>query len=224
MQFLYHPEAGASRLVLEGERYRYLFRIRRFRAETPVYLRHLRDSLIFTYRTVSLDRRRAEIVLEASRDLPVEPSRFLHLGWCAVDPKNVERILPLLNETGVGAVTFIRCSRSQKQFFPEMDRLRRILINSCQQCGRSSLMELGEAESLEDFLARNPETALLDFSDTVLPCGSGGPMKLVIGPEGGVSAEERALFSPEKIFGFGTPTVLRSESAAAAAAARILLG
>ena len=222
MQFLHHPDAGAPRLEVEGEAYRYLFKVRRFHREDPLPLRNLRDDRLYTYRVGSLDRRRAELLLESSREFPLLPRRSFHLGWCLVDPKTIEKSLPTLNELGVGRITFIACARTQRNFTPDFERLRRILVNSSQQCGRSRLMELGEAESLEAFISRHPESLLLDFSGNPLECG--GPVStLVVGCEGGMTEEERALFAPERIVGFDTPLILRSESAACAAAARILL-
>jgi 16S rRNA (uracil1498-N3)-methyltransferase len=222
MRFLHHPEAGAAHLRIEGEAYRYLFKVRRFHRDDPLLLRNLGDDMLYTYRVESLDRRRATLRLERSEEHPVLPPRFLHLGWCIVDPKTVEKSLPALNEIGVGKITFIRCERSQRSFRPDLDRLRRILINSCQQCGRSRLMGLEILDDLSAFLSANPGAALLDFSDRPLECGAESS-SLVIGPEGGVTEAERSLFPPGRIVGLETPLILRSESAAAAAASRILL-
>jgi 16S rRNA (uracil1498-N3)-methyltransferase len=225
MQFLYHPEAGAAQLLLEGEAYRYLFKVRRLRAEDPLHLRNLRDDCLYSYRTESLDRRRARIALVDCRELRIAPSKRLHLGWCQIDPRSVEKVLPALNEIGVVKITFIRCERSQRQFEPDFPRLERILINSSQQCGRSEPMILEAAESLETFVRENPQAALLDFSDRSLPCGGEGePGTIVVGCEGGFTSRERALFPEERIFGLETPMVLRSESAACAVASRLLLG
>jgi len=222
MQFLHHPEAGASRLDVEGERYRYLFKVRRFHRDDPLSLRNLSDDRLFIYRVDQLDRRRATLRLESEREVPILPSGYLHLGWCIIDPKMIEKSLPTLNEIGVGRITFIRCERSQHSFRPDPERLRRILINSSQQCGRSRLMDVDFCETLEAFLAKYPEAHLLDFSERSLECGA--PVEtLVIGCEGGITEAERELFDPERILGLGTPLILRSESAACAAASRLLL-
>jgi 16S rRNA (uracil1498-N3)-methyltransferase len=222
MRFLHHPEAGAPSLRVEGEAYRYLFKVRRFRREDPLPLRNLRDDHLYTYRVGQLDRRSALLALENSQRLPVLPSRPLHLGWCLIDPRTIEKSLPSLNEIGVGRITFIRCARSQRNFTPDFERLRRILVNSCQQCGRSALMALDESPGLAAFIGAYPDARLLDFSPRSLECDS-GVRRLVIGCEGGLTEEERALFPADRIVGLDTPLVLRSESAACAAASRILL-
>ncbi len=224
MQFLYHPEAGQPRLELEGDAYRYLFKVRRLHADSPLHLRNLTDDLLYTYRTETLDRRRAYLRLESEQSLRIAPERRLHLGWCQIDPKTVEKALPALNEIGVSQITFFPCERSQRSFRPDFERLHRILINSSQQCGRSVLMELREAESLEAFLAEVPEAMLLDFSSRSLACDGGEALTLVVGCEGGLTETERKRFAEERIVGLATPMILRSESAACAAAARFLLG
>jgi len=223
MQFLHHPEAGASRLEVEGERYRYLFKVRRFHRDDPLPLRNLSDDRLYTYRVEDLDRRRAFLTLESFRDFPVLPPRALHLGWCVIDPRTIEKSLPALNEIGVTRITFIQCRRSQRNFHPDFERLERILVNSSQQCGRSRLMELGFSESLAGFFHDHPRSLLLDFSEKALGCDM-ETETLVVGCEGGFQEEERSLFPPERIVGLGTSLILRSESAACAAAARVLLG
>ena len=224
MQFLYHPEAGKPWIEVEGDAYRHLFKVRRLHADSPLHLRNLTDDLLYTYRTETLDRRRARLRLVEQQRLRIAPERRLHLGWCQVDPKTVEKALPALNEMGVSRITFFPCERSQRSFRPDFDRLRRILINSSQQCGRSELMSLEECESLSAFLAEEPEAMLLDFSPRPLACDNGEALTLVVGCEGGFTEAERKCFAEERIVGLDTPMILRSESAACAAAARFLLG
>ena len=211
-------------MELEGEAYRYLFRVRRARTGGVLSLRNLEDDRIYTYRIENISRRFAVLVLEKSEILRVEPDRFLRMGWCQIDPKNVEKTLPPLNEMGVGELCLIGCEYSQGGLKYDFGRLRRILVNSSQQCGRSVMMKLETAGSLRDFLEMYPEAALLDFSPKVLPCGAPGVKTLVVGCEGGFSEKERSLFDAERIYGLNTPMVLRSESAVCAAASRILLG
>jgi len=222
MRFLYHPDAGSVRLEVEGESYRYLFKVRRFHRDDPLPLRNMRDEKLYIYRVDQLDRRRAILRLEQSELVPVHAGRSLHLAWCVTDPKTVEKSLPTLNEIGVEKITFVMCERSQRSFRPDFGRLRRILVNSSQQCGRSRLMELDLCENLSSLLEQHPEALLLDFSDRPLECGEEFSV-IVIGPEGGVTDRERSLFPRERVRGLATPLILRSESAACAVAARFLL-
>ena len=223
MQYLHHSDAGASDLSLEGDAHRYLFKVRRHRAGESIYLRAGDDDILYRYRITDLDKKTAHLRLEEQNTLPVLASKELHIGWCQIDPKNIEKVLPMLNETGVASITFFPCDRSQKNFKPDVVRMEKILLNSSQQCGRSRAMRLEQAENLEMFIASHPGAYLLNFSRQLLPCDIPTPLTIVIGPEGGVTEEELALFAPERIVGLGTPMILRSESAAVAVAGRVLL-
>ncbi len=223
MLYLYHKEAGASTLTLTGEEHRYLFKVRRHKANETLHLRNLEDGYFYTYEVVSIDKRSVVLSLLSKEMHEVKPSRSLHIGWCIIDPKSIEKALPSLNEIGVEKITFIYCQRSQKSFKPDFKRLNKILINSSQQSGRSKMMILDMADDMESFLKKYPESYMLNFSTTSVETVRENIETLIIGCEGGFTDEERALFAEHKITGFSTPLVLKSESAACAVAAKILL-
>jgi len=222
VQFLYHRDAGSQQLILAGDEYRYIVKVRRHHAEDLIAMRNMRDDLLHSYRINAIDKKRAFLELIDTYALPVTAQKQLHLGWCIIDPKKIEKSLPALNETGVAKITFIRCGRSQSNFKIDIKRLETILVNSSQQCGRSSMMEIDFADSLETFIKTNPQTYMLDFSDIKLKPEM-DIRTIVIGCEGGFEKHETALPEPEKIVGLDTPMILRSETAAVAVAARILL-
>ncbi|HHO42537.1 MAG TPA: 16S rRNA (uracil(1498)-N(3))-methyltransferase [Epsilonproteobacteria bacterium] len=221
MQYLYHPQSGSESLVLSGEDHRYLFKARRLRKDQAVVLRNLKDDILYTYRIESVDKKEAMLRLEDHKSLIIESKTKLHLGWCIIDPKNIEKTLPMLNEMGVSKITFIKCARSQQNFKLEMARLDRILLASSQQCGRSKPMILETSSSIKEFLQNYPDAYLLNFS-TNTELKKGEIQTVIIGCEGGFTAEEIAL--AKNIIGFPTPLILRSESAACAICANILLG
>lgn len=223
MQFLFHDEAGADRLALKGDAFNYIVKVRRLQVGERVALRR-RDAteMLYTYRLVATDGRRAELALENEAAFAVHSEKPLHIGWCAIDPKSVEKVLPQLNEMGVSRITFIRCERSQRQFRHDFDRYTRLLEASMQQCGRSEWMKLDTADSLAAFVQAHPATVVLDFCDAKLE-----PREkietVLIGCEGGFSAEEKRLFAACRIRRFDSPMVLRSESAAVAVSAKVLV-
>jgi len=223
MRFLYHPDAGERRVEVETERYRYLFRARRFRTGESVRMRNLRDDRLYNYRIESVGRRRAELILIDSEESRILPERRLRLGWCIVDPSTIEKSIAALNEIGVEKISFIPCDRSQKNFSPKLERLERIVLNSCQQCGRSKPMEMECVESLESFLESSPQSYLLDFSGGSIEESRASIESVVVGCEGGFTDEERRLFADGMVVGFDTRLTLRSESAAIAVASKIIL-
>ena len=221
MQFLYCKEAGKPIITLKAEPYRYLFKVRRHRVGEKVQLRTMQDATYFCYEIVSISKREATLKRIDQGAATVMPKRTLHLGWCLIEPKVIEKHLPMLNELGVDKISFVYCARSQRHFRLDMSRLEKIAIASSQQCGRSKLMEFEHFDTLDAFLARYPHSYLLDFQ----PDSNWSEAKIetvLVGCEGGFTPEERAHFQG-RIVGFDTPLILRSETAATAVAAKLLL-
>jgi len=222
MLYLYHEQAGKPQIDIAGDAHRYLFKVRRHKAGEEIHLRNLQDDEIYRYEISHIDKRSALLSLVSAQTLRIAAPRHLHIGWCMIDPKSIEKALPSLNEMGVAKITFIYCDRSQKSFKPDLERLRKILLNSSQQSGRSVMMELEVMESLEQFLECYHDAKMLDFSKERFVERESFET-IVIGCEGGFTPAERSLFGEADILGFKTPLVLKSESAACAVAAKVLL-
>ena len=222
MLYLYHKEAGQPQLTMLGDDHRYIFKVRRHKIDDTLYLRNLEDGLLHRYLITYIDKRSVILELQESQTLEIKAKVPLHIGWCVIDPKNIEKVLPSLNEMGVEKITFIYCARSQKSFKPDFKRWKKILLNSSQQSGRSVMMQLDIAESLEAFITENPQSYLLNFSEHTLSSQISIDT-IVVGCEGGMTEDEVALFTPKRVIGFDTPLVLKSESAVCAAVAKILL-
>lgn len=223
MRFLFDEEAGKEALTLKGESFKYIVKVRRHKAGDELGFRQREASaILYRYKIVSTDGRGAVLDLVSAKEEKTAASKFLHIGWCVVDSNAVEKVLPLLNEIGVAKITFIYCDRSQKNFKPDYKRYERILESSMQQCGRSEKMLLGEAKNIERFIEQNPQTVVFDFCDAVMESGSDIDTVL-IGSEGGFSENERKLLERQRIVRLDTPMILRSETAAAAVASKILL-
>lgn len=223
MQYLFSFNAGDSSLKLKGEDYKYLFKVRRHKVDGILYFRHKEKSEeLYKYKVLSIDGRFAALELLSCETKEIMPKKDLHIAWCVIDPKSVEKVLPSLNEIGVSKITFIFCDRSQKNYKIDLKRYERILEASSQQCGRSRPIEFNIVKNISTFISEHPETVILDFCDDVLGCED-EVHTVLIGCEGGFSEDERDMLSSLKRFRFNTPMILRSESAAVAIASKVLL-
>jgi len=217
MQFLYYPEIK-NILTLKGDEHKYLFKVRRIKKEETIKIRNLQDDYIYIYKIQEINKKEAILTLKDKKLQPNKPYKFFHLAWCIIEPKNIEKILPSLNEIGVSKISFVYCDYSQKNFKLKIDRLQKILINSNQQCGRSNLMKIEIINSSKEFFEKYPKFTAIDFDGEEIKKEYKNPFFL--GPEGGFSEEERKYFKEKvKLKGF----ILKSESCACAISSKILL-
>lgn len=223
MQFTYDEFCGTNILEIKDEVYNYLIKARRHKIDDEIYFRNLKDNNIYLYKINSIDKKRAILDLISSEEKILINEKKLHLGWCVVDPKTVEKYIASLNEMGVDKITFIYADYSQKNFKINIEKLEKILINSSSQCGRSNIIKLEISKNLEDFIKENKDAYFLDFSNVCIDNKKDDIKTIIIGCEGGFSKKEREKFNLENIVGFNSNLILRSETAILSAGAKILL-
>lgn len=223
MQFTYHQEASQEFLTVDNETYKYLFKARRHKIEDEIYFRNLDDKNIYLYKVIEISRKDARLQLVSFEEKIVENDKKLHLAWCVIDPKTVEKNIASLNELGLEKITFIYCEYSQKNFNLNLEKLEKILLNSSSQCGRSSIIKLEICKSLDEFLSVNKNVYLLDFSKQNIETKKNEIETLLLGCEGGFSETERETFDTDKIVGFNSNLILRSETAAISAVSKIII-
>ncbi|SFV58605.1 Ribosomal RNA small subunit methyltransferase E [hydrothermal vent metagenome] len=222
MQYLYHKDAATPSLQLTGDEHRYIFKVRRAKVGDTINLRNLKDQILYSYRVIDIDKKSAILHLASQRELIIKAKRSLHIGWCKIDPKSIDKMLPTLNEIGVEKITIIDCQRSQNSFRVDFERAKKILLNSSQQCGRSSMMRLEQSASLERFIADYPQSYMLNFSENIISDYS-HIETIIVGAEGGFTDVESRLIESEHIVALETPLILKSESAVAVIASKIVL-
>lgn len=223
MQYTYDENCGSEVLEIKDEVYNYLIKARRHKIDDEIYFRNLKDNNIYLYKLGFIDKKKAHFNLISKEEKIVENKNKFHLGWCVVDPKTIEKFIPSLNEMGVEKITFIYSDFSQNNFKINIEKLEKILINSSTQCGRSSIIKLEICKSIDDFIKKYDDVYSLDFSSISVDEKKNDIKNLVLGCEGGFSKRERELFCKDKIVGFDTNLILRSESAAIAVCGKIII-
>ena len=223
MQFTYDEFCGTQILEIKDEVYNYLIKARRHKIDDEIYFRNLKDNYIYLYKIDLIDKKKAILNLVLSEEKIVINEKKLHLGWCVVDPKTIEKYITSLNEMGIDKITFIYADFSQKNFKINIEKLEKILINSSSQCGRSNIIKLEVCKNLEQFIKENPQTYFLDFSTISIDNKKEEINTLVIGCEGGFSKNEREKFNKDFVVGFNSNLILRSETAIISASSKIIL-
>lgn len=161
-----------------------------------------------------------------------EPSLRIHLIIGISRGERMDFALQKAVELGVNSIQPIFTNRcvvklTGKRLNHRMDHWRKVIVNACEQSGRCRIPELRDTDRLATNLIqkRQGHTLLLDHRsqqtlwDLPQPDGS---ITLLIGPEGGLSEDERALAKQQGFISIKLgPRVLRTETAPLAAIAAI---
>jgi 16S rRNA (uracil1498-N3)-methyltransferase len=223
MIYILHEEASKEFFSIRGETHKYLVKVRRHKVGDVINFRNKEElQMLYAYEIIEIDGRSLELKLISSTLKEVKSEKELHIGWCIIDMKSIEKVLPSLSEIGVSKISFISCERSQNNFKLDFNRFERILEASMQQSGRSTFIEFDTFKNIKEFIKAYPQTKVFDFCENVLEDNS-DIKTVLIGCEGGFSKEERAILSTQDNFRLNTPMVLRSESAVLAVASKVLL-
>ena len=163
-----------------------------------------------------------------ARFMPSQDGRKLWLFAALVKKDNFETIVEKATELGVTDIIPVLAERSEKKDMNET-RLARIIMEASEQSGRGDLPKLHPVVSLKEAADMCASEKLMQpvafhTDGAQLESGSAAETEAVfIGPEGGWSPDEIALFHERKLavrcLG---PQVLRAETAAVAALSQVV--
>lgn len=215
VRFIYHQDAGNENIKIQGELYKHLYQSRRTKAEKNLLLRNLRDDNIYTYEHIEISRKESSVKLVDKAYSPNLSKKKIHLIWAVIEVKNIEKTLLYLNQLGVAKISFFYAHRSQKNEKINLDRLHKILIHSCEQCGRTDLMSLEIISNTLEAIRLYPNAAVFDFGGKNIQEASVDLSKgIFIGPEGGFDDEEKELLKNQCVYSINSDFILKSECAA----------
>lgn len=148
-----------------------------------------------------------------------------HLGQVISRGDKMEFTIQKSVELGVNVITPLFSSRcgvklSGERLEKKIQQWQSIAIAACEQCGRNRIPEIRPAMALEHWLAEQTSDLKLnlhpkaEFSVNTLPPPAGG-VRLLIGPEGGLSDEEIVQAGAQGFVDILLgPRILRTETAA----------
>ena len=175
----------------------------------------------------------AEVVLMLHEELEANAALPLHLLLAVFKFDHFEWGIEKATELGVGSITPILARRTEKHLaqaaMKRVERWRRIALEASKQSRRTDVPTVANPGPLKTALEQETAATRILLSETeqemtlsaaLRTPGSPGELALAIGPEGGWTPEEMALFTTHKwrhvTLG---PRILRAETAAIAAIA-----
>ena len=218
------PHGGRARLV--GDEARHLARV--LRAAVGDDVRVFDGSgLEWPARVLAIGRDAVDLAVGEPVPGGSQPKLVLTLAVALPKGERQKWLVEKLTELGVARLLPLATTRGVAEATPSaVERLRRGVIEACKQCGRATLMEIGEPRAIADVLReRAADTRLLvaDPGGGALDSSAADRATLgFVGPEGGFTADELALLAAAGAARIGLgPHVLRVETAAIALAARL---
>jgi 16S rRNA (uracil1498-N3)-methyltransferase len=180
---------------------------------------------------VEIGKRSVVALVRARRDVTRESPLHIVLAQGLSSGERMDLVVQKATELGVAAIQPVLAARSIVRLSSERQERRaqhwqNVAVAACEQCGRNVVPEVRPLVPLYEFLARPraPLAILLSpTSDTSLrACAPATDIELLIGPEGGLSRQERDAAIAAGFVGvrFG-PRILRTETAPLATVAAL---
>ena len=165
----------------------------------------------------------------------IRPVRRANVVLATADPK-ADRLRWLVEKaTELGVDRYIPLQTGRSIVAPgavKLDKMRQVVVEACKQSGRNQFMQIDSLMPWKQFVAQEvstPSTIVADpggppLSNLDVAVFRKADLRLVIGPEGGLSASElqEAIEAGAKTVSLGT-NILRVETAALALAAVFLM-
>ncbi len=210
---------AGSRVVVPGEEARHATRVKRLGEGDRITLLDGRGLVALSRIEKIRKAREWELELVVERAERVARTMPRVEVYSAV-PKGdrLSAMIESLSQVGAARWSPLRCARSVAESV-RRERLERVARESMKQCGRAWVMEIGEEMNLPGVLGLDG-VVIADASGAAPP-RPGNLVRVVVGPEGGWSDQERGLFTGRVVARFA-PHVMRIETAAALAAGMLV--
>ncbi len=218
------PLGPGQAVALDEARANYLFAVMRLGVGADVHLFNGRDG---EWRAeVAEAGKRRGIALCAEATAPQGAPPDLWLLFSPIKKDRTSFVVEKAVEMGVARLLPVATRHMNSERF-RADRHQLHAVEAAEQCGATWVPDVAELQPLDRLLAAWPEGRRLYWADegeagrAGLLVAQPGPAAILIGPEGGFSAEERSRLQRLPFvtaFALG-PRILRAETAALAALA-----
>jgi 16S rRNA (uracil1498-N3)-methyltransferase len=223
--FVAAPLASAGEIALDPAQAHYLINVMRCKAGDEVLVFNGIDG---EWRaTLALGGRKSAKLNLGNRERPQIEGPDLHYVFAPLKRARLDYIVQKATELGVSRLVPVLTRRTMAERI-NATRLRANAIEAAEQCGILRVPEVSPPEKLPKLLETWDRNRLLIFADEQAPIASPlaaltaqkrQPLAVLIGPEGGFEADERALLIKQPFvvpISLG-PRIMRADTAAIAA-------
>jgi len=234
-RFFHLPPLALGEVRLDGAEAHHLLHVLRAKPGMEVVLFD-GSGAEFDATVARSDRAAVYLNVSARREIDREPAVAVTLGVALPKGDRQRWLVEKATELGVARLVPLITARGVAQpVGAALERFRRAVIEAAKQCGRNRLMEISEPQAWAEFVGGSmPDEAIRlvahpgGIATSAALRGDGRAARevwLAIGPEGGFSEPEvrQALDAGWQAVDLGR-RLLRTETAAVALAARVVLG
>lgn len=227
--FVEAPLAAGGDVEVSAEAANYLLNVLRMSEGAPILLFNGRDGE-WRAEIASRGKRSCRLVCQ-QQTRPQEEGPGIAYYFAPLKRARLDYMVQKAAEMGVGHLHPVLTRHTVAERV-NLERMRANAIEAAEQCGILYVPEVHEPVKLEQALARWPQDTRLVFCDEgaevtnplkALEPARGDRIAVLVGPEGGFSAEEQSLLrsQPFTISISLGPRILRADTAAVAALALV---
>lgn len=223
---IYHPEpiAAGSEIALSEEAANHVGRVLRMGTGQAIQLFD-GSNQVFDANIIRADKKSVHVSIVSGEIDDRESPLHIHLGQVMSRGEKMEFTIQKSIELGVSLITPLFSERcgvklDAERLNKKLQQWQKIAIAACEQCGRNRVPEIRPAMDLETWCAEEEQGLKLNLHPRASASINTLPLpvervRLLIGPEGGLSADEIAMTAryqfTDILLG---PRVLRTETTA----------
>lgn len=209
-------------VALSEENFRHAIKVMRLSVEEPIIMFN-GEGGEYIARITRVGKRNADITIESydnvDRESPLNSTLLLAL----IKPDKMDFAIQKAVELGINTIQPVITERSvvklkAARMEKKLQHWQGIIIAACEQSGRTTIPTIQPVVNLTDYLKQPTATTRITMLPTsakkVVDIPQTQNIELLVGPEGGFTDAEEALFEHQTIqtINFG-PRILRAETA-----------
>jgi 16S rRNA (uracil1498-N3)-methyltransferase len=203
---------------LDSERSNYLCRVLRLSVGDKINLFDGHGSL-YTAAISQANPRGATVLISAEEKIKDTRPYQLKLAVALIKGPAMDRALQRATELGASQIQLLQTDRSNvalkaERIKSKLDHWMRVISSSCEQCGQLFLPRIEGPITLQQAIEKSSNSIVFEPSGQPFPSKLNAlDRTLFVGPEGGWSDNERALFNNSEVatYKLGN-TILRAET------------